>query len=177
MEAIGQLASGVTYDFNDVLQGVTSSPEMMQRRMKQNRVGERRPPGCSAPVGAARGAPDEPQVARGRRLGLPVLLMTGCAEAGAAWPGRKRSASRSRWTCWRSGLGRRWIQSGPTTRNRVGLLELAVVLVAPVHGKGSGVAAGSSALLSYSDDFAARQRPIIAHSTACASRRWHPRAC
>ncbi len=40
MEAIGQLTGGIAHDFNNVLQGITGSPDMMQRRVDQGRPGE-----------------------------------------------------------------------------------------------------------------------------------------
>ena len=40
MDAIGQLTSGVAHDFNNVLQSITGSLEMIQRRVEQNRAEE-----------------------------------------------------------------------------------------------------------------------------------------
>ncbi len=40
MEAVGQLTGGIAHDFNNMLQGITGSLEMAQRRVEQGRAGE-----------------------------------------------------------------------------------------------------------------------------------------
>ena len=40
MEAVGQLTGGLAHDFNNLLAGVSGSLELMQTRLKQNRLGD-----------------------------------------------------------------------------------------------------------------------------------------
>jgi signal transduction histidine kinase len=40
MEAIGQLTGGIAHDFNNLLQGISGALNMLQKRVREGRIGE-----------------------------------------------------------------------------------------------------------------------------------------